>query len=308
MDTAKIIIFLIVAIVLTLFFISNVPNIITRLETMPTKKPVGTFIQQPVYTPITPTPTPTPTQTPITATTTYLSHISDYEIPNDFKREQLSPYFRKVRISSASAYSTADYPSKISLNYYLSTDETINITDWKIKSNKGEIEIPKAIDNYDLSVLSVPKDIILQNYGYINIHSNKSAVNQNIRLNKCAGYLENFYNFVPSLPQSCPLIYESRSEISGLAGYCQSYIYSIGSCKLPDAAIYNSFPGTEEGNACRNYLNTISYGSCLKKHSKDDDFFKNEWWLWVDKIILDQTHDRLRLFDEKKLLVDEYIY
>ena len=308
MDTAKIIIFLIVAIVLTLFFISNVPNIITKLETMPTKKSVGTFIQQPVYTPITPTPTPTPTQTPITATTTYLSHISDYEIPNDFKREQLSPYFRKVRISSASAYSTADYPSKISLNYYLSTGETLNIANWKIKSNKGEIEIPKAIDNYDLSASSVPKDIILQNYGYINIHSNKSAVNQNIRLNKCSSYLENFHNFVPSLPQSCPLIYESRSEISGLAGYCQSYIYSIGSCKLPDASIYNSFPGTEEGNACRNYLNTISYGSCLKKHSKDDDFFKNEWWLWVNKIILDQTHDRLRLFDGKGLLVDEYIY
>src|SRR3989344_1588569 len=168
MDTAKIIIFLIVSIVLTLFFISNIPNIISNLETMPTKKSAGTFIQQPTYTP--PTPTPASTPAPITATTTYLLHISDYEIPNSFKREQLSPYFRKIRISSASAYSTFNYPSKISLNYYLNSGENLNITGWKIKSNDGEIEIPKAIDNYDLSASYIPKDIILQNYGYINIH------------------------------------------------------------------------------------------------------------------------------------------
>ncbi|MEK7635528.1 MAG: hypothetical protein AAB405_00345 [Patescibacteria group bacterium] len=311
MDTIKIIFFLIIAIVLTMFFLSNVPNIISRLETMPPKKTTESFIQKPIYTPpaTTPIQTPPPTPSPINSTTTYyLPYVSDYEIPNGLKREQLSPYFRKVRISSASAYSTVNYPSKISLNYYLNGGEAINITRWKIRSNKGEIEIPKAVDNYDLSILAVPKDIILQNYGYIDIYSNKSAINQNIRLNKCAGYLENFYDFVPSLTQNCPLIYESRAEIAGLAGYCQSYIYSLGSCKLPDTAIYNSFPGTDEGNACRAYLNTISYGTCLKKHSKDDDFFKNEWWLWVDKIILDQIHDRLRLFDEKELLVDEYIY
>lgn len=310
MDTVKIIIFLIIAVVLTIFFISNVPHIISRLETMPIKKPTETFIQHPSYQPSAPTPVPTPlpTPSPVSATTTYLPYISDYEIPNDFKREQLSPYFRKARISSASAYSTVNYPSKISLNSYLNSGEIINITDWKIKSNNGEIKIPKAVDNYDLSISAVPKDIILQNYSYLNIYSNKSAINQNIRLNKCAGYLENFYNFIPSLPQNCPIIYESRSEIAGLAGYCQSYIYSLGSCKLPDATIYNSFPGTNEGNACRAYLNTISYGACLKKHSKDEDFFKNEWWVWVDKIILDPIHDRLRLFDEKWLLVDEYIY
>lgn len=277
---------------------------------MPTKKPAETFIQMPAYTPPSPTqyPSQSPAATSTQATTTYLPHVSDYEIPNNFKREQLSPYFRKIRISSASAYSTINYHSKISLNSYLNNNETINITGWKIKSNNGEIEIPKAVDNYDLSILAVPKDIILKNYGYLNIYSNKSAINQNIRLNKCAGYLENFYNFVPPLSQNCPLIYESRSAIAGLAGYCQSYIYSIGSCKLPDTAIYNSFPGTDEGNACRNYLNTISYSTCLKKHSKDEDFFKNEWWIWVAKIILDQTHDRLRLFDEKGLLADEYIY
>lgn len=308
MDTVKIIIFLIVAVVLTMFFISNVPNIISRLQTMPPKKTSQTFIQKPTYQPPTPTPAPSPTPSPISATTTYLPHISNYEIPNGFTREQLSPYFRKIRIYSASAYSTANYPSKISLNYNLDKDESVNITNWKIKSNKGEIEIPRAVDNYNLSISAAPKDIILQNYGYINIYSNKSVINQNIRLNKCIGYLENFYNFIPSLSQNCPRIYESRSEIAGLAGYCQSYIYSLGSCKLPDTNIYNSFPGTEEGNTCRNYLNTISYGTCLKKYSKDDDFFKNEWWIWVDKTILDPVHDRLRLFDEKGLLVDEYIY
>ncbi|MDP3015028.1 MAG: hypothetical protein Q8N28_01275 [bacterium] len=140
----------------------------------------------------------------------------------------------------------------------------------------------------------------------INIYSNKSPFNRNLRLNKCIGYLEENYDFNSALPQNCPSI--PRSEFAHLSGQCQSYILSLWGCKLPDVSFYNFLPGTDEGNACRQFLNTISHGSCYRKHRYDLDFLSNEWRVWIDYDILDKYHDRLRLLDKNGLLVDEYIY
>lgn len=86
---------------------------------------------------------------------------------------------------------------------------------------------------------------------------------------------------------------------------------SLGSCEIPSADNYNSFPGTDQGNTCRAYLNTISYGNCFNKYRNDGDFLLNEWWLWIDKNtfdIFDLRHDAVRLFDKEGKLVDQYVY
>lgn len=234
--------------------------------------------------------------------------IPDSQIPSGFTREQLSPYFQKITVSSVSpnrSQSVSSY-STIRLSSGISGNETINITGWKIKSNRREIIIPQAIGVYSPQNWEPEIDIVLSRGNYIYIYSNKSAFNRNLRLNKCTGFLENTYDFIPSIPQNCPSI--SRSEYSYLSGECQSYIMSLRGCELPKTSFYNSFPGTNEGNACRAFLNTISPGSCFKKYRNDADFLSNEWRVWVNTDILDQSHDRILLYDKSGLLVDEYNY
>lgn len=253
------------------------------------------------------------TQTPQTQTTTkkpsYLPNITDLQIPKGFSREQLSPYFGQIKIYSVSYSSSETTPSEIKINSdFQNKNKSINISGWKIKSNLRELEIPKAINIYEPSGSSQETDIYFESGNNMNIYSNTSAIGKNFRLNKCIGYLENFYKFTPPLSLNCPPIY-SREEISTYAGYCQNYIMSIGSCKLPDINYYNSIPGTDQGNACRQFLNSISYNNCFQKHKNDNDFLSKEFRIWVNQnTLLDPQHDRLLLFDENGLLVSEYIY
>ncbi|MEE8131527.1 MAG: hypothetical protein V3T98_00535 [Candidatus Paceibacterota bacterium] len=236
------------------------------------------------------------------------STIPESQIPHGFTREQLSSYFQKIRISSVSPNRSQSvlYYSTIRFSSRLSGDETMNITGWKIKSNRHEIIIPQAIRNYSPLTWKPEQDIVLSKSNYVYIYSNKSAFGKNLRLNKCIGYLEDTYGFNPSLPQNCPSI--PRQEYSYLLGECQSYIRSLRGCELPDVSFYNSLPGTSEGNECRAFLNTISHGSCYKKYRYDSDFLSNEWRVWVDADILGPQHDRVLLYDKDGLLVDEYSY
>lgn len=233
--------------------------------------------------------------------------ISGYAIPNGYTYSQISPFFQKIRISEvySSAYSV--YPSQIKLaSYFTQKSQRIDITGWKIKSNKNEIIIPQAVNLYDLLGYAVDSDIILEPNSYVNIYSNTSAVNKNLRLNKCMGYLENDFAFMPSLERGCPAI--SRASIAYLSGTCQSYILSLNSCQIPSIATYNSFPGGDDGNKCRAFLSNLNYTSCVKEHRNDIDFYLNDWRVWANRQILDPQHDTVSLFDSTGLLVDQYIY
>ncbi len=233
--------------------------------------------------------------------------IPDYLIPSGYSREELSPYFQQVSISSISASSFyGSYPAQVRIYSHLSEEEKIDITGWKIKSNRNEFKIPQAVDIYEPSGMASPTDIVISGNSSILILEGRSPINKSFRLNKCVGYLANNYDFYPSLPQDCPSI--PRSEISYLSGQCQSYIDSLSGCEAPDISFYNSLPGNDEGNACRAFLSTINHNSCFQKYRPDGDFLSNEWWVWVNTISLDSQHDRVMIFDEKGLLVDEYIY
>ncbi|MEK7593148.1 MAG: hypothetical protein AAB464_00295 [Patescibacteria group bacterium] len=236
-----------------------------------------------------------------------IEEIPDYKIPAGFTREKLSSYFEKIQISSVSVYSYGNNPKSIQLYSYPKKDESINISGWKIKGNRYEFIIPQAIKIYNPESDNKEEDIVLSGSNYLIFYSSKSPFSRNLRLNKCSGYLNNFYDFNPDLPNNCPGI--ERSEYSGFSGQCQSYLMSLGRCKMPDVNFYNSLPGTDQGNACRAFLNTISHAACFKKYSQDNDFLSNEWRIWINEDFrFDSSHDRLFLFDKEELLVDEYIY
>jgi hypothetical protein len=222
---------------------------------------------------------------------------------------QATPTNQRAYISSASISGYPQQYTRIIIYSRLKEGETVNITGWKLKSNKGTITIPQAVEIYDPSGFTPSSDIILKPGNYVELYSLTSPLNRNLRLNKCMGYLEQTYNFQPIyLPSNCPTF--SSSEIRYLSGQCQSYIWSLGYCKIPDASFYNSLPGSDEGNTCREFLQNIGYGSCFRNHKTDSDFLSNNWIVWLDQqnINLDSQHDYLRLYDKQGNLVSEYNY
>ena len=136
------------------------------------------------------------------------------------------------------------------------------------------------------------------------IYSSVSAFGRNLRLNKCTGYLENTYDFIPSLPRNCPTI--PRSEMYYLKGSCQNYLNSLSSCKVPDPN--NTIVAWDEN--CRQFVEraNINYKGCFDRYRTDPDFLSKEWWVWIGINILDPYHDRVLLLDKNGLLVDIYIY
>jgi hypothetical protein len=300
----KIIIFLLILIGVGIYIFTKAPKFSEIIERIPGQK---------VFLKPTPKPAvPLPTYPIMPAPTISVEpEIPDYLIPAGFERKDLSPYFQKIRIASAYASFWNYTPDQIRISSYFNKGEAINIMGWKIKGNRREVIIPRAINIYEPSGLMSEEDIILTANNYVDIYSSRSPINRNFRLNKCTGYLENTYNFYPSLPRNCPSI--PRSEINHLSGQCQSYILSLWGCKAPDVSFYNSLPGTDEGNLCRQFLNTINHGTCFQKHRFDSDFLSNEWRVWIGQRIipediLDPQHDRLLLFDKQGLLVDEHTY
>ncbi|MEK7657959.1 MAG: hypothetical protein AAB366_02070 [Patescibacteria group bacterium] len=307
MKNAKIIMLFIVFVGVVIYLAFNWQILIKKIQTQLEFRPL---FRLPVKTEFVKTKgEAAPMATSVAAIATSASEIPDYLIPLGFKREELSSYFQKIRISSVSPSSWSSYPASLRLYSYIQKGESINITGWKIKSNQRSFEIFKSIDIYRLEGPFDETDIILPQNGSLTIYGAKNPFNKNLRLNKCSGYLNNLYDFNPDLPRNCPLI--SRESYKNLSGECQSYIMSLGSCEIPSADNYNSFPGTDQGNTCRAYLNTISYGNCFNKYRNDGDFLLNEWWLWIDKNtfdIFDLRHDAVRLFDKEGKLVDQYVY
>jgi len=241
-----------------------------------------------------------------TNTTPSLSPIQTNE-PNENKKdpEALSPYFEKVRISEIRNESYY-YPSLIGLTYYLDPNEKINLTGWKVKGRQGEIIIPKAIKKYQPYFQA--EDVIVENYGtiYLINAQNPLGINKNFQLNKCMGYLTNYYNFYPSFFTSCSS-YPQLSQISYLNPECQEFILRLSNCEIPD---YSKNSKIAMDSQCVSYLNSnFNYDSCFKKYSNDSDFLLNIWYLYVGgSNIAHPLHDTLYIFDQKGLLVYKYIY
>jgi len=298
----KTILFLVVLVGIAAYFLSHAPLIFQSLPQEKILFPITSLTSK------LPAANSAPTQ--ILPSTEISSLIPDYLIPSGFTRAALSPYFQKVRISSAFASNYSGYPSQFNLYGYLSNSEKINITGWRIKTNHGEFIIPQAVNIYDFSGFSFEQDIIISGSANINIYSNRSPINLNFRLNKCTGYLQNNYEFNPALPRNCPLV--NRSEVVYLSGQCQNYIFSLGSCEASSINFSNSLAGTDEGNACRQFLSAINQNTCYQKHHWETDFLLNEWRIWMNwtnlNNILDSQHDTVQLFDTQGLLVDQYIY
>ena len=248
-----------------------------------------------------PAPTPVPTPTPAPAQT-----INPADIPPGFTVNQLSPYFHEVRIGGLSPGPTDFYSGGYGqISLYASYDNpstTVDVTGWEVKSNRGGVFVPQAVQLYDPFGLNPPSDIIMKNADQLYIYSSSAPVN--LRLNECIGYLPNRSQFNPTLPQSCPSV--QTQGIQSFTGACQNYIYSLNGCQQPDFADPN-FPSYDY--ACEQYLTgKYNYSWCYNTYFSDSQFLSNQIWVWTGSSPLDPSHDQAELLDRNGLLVDYTTY
>jgi hypothetical protein len=230
--------------------------------------------------------------------------INPSEIPAGFTLAQLSPYFKKITFGGVSPSNPYYYGTITLSSYGLAPSDTVDITGWQIKTNRGGEYIPQAIDLYDPSGLAAPSDIFLRQNQEVYIYSSPGPFN--LRLNECIGYIGNTNKFTPPLPQNCPYVDEQAISKMGFTGSCESYIYSLGACQVPDP---NNVQVPQTDYACQNYLeNNFNYKACFNAHASDADFLSSQWWIWAGSSPLDEYHDTVNLLDRNGLLADQYVY
>ena len=230
--------------------------------------------------------------------------------PNGFTVSQLSPYYGMVKINSVRPqYSWTD-PSEFTLSSNYANTNLVDITGWRLASNKGAYAaiIPQGVADYNPTGPFLDGDIILESGNTVYVSSIKSPISKNFRLNKCTGYLNEQYSFNPSIQSNCPSLY-NRNEISQFNGKCQSFILSQYGCHTPTPDEINLAAGYQD-SACRAFLDRFNFNSCYSAHRGDSDFFLREWRIWLGGVSIpfDPQHDRILLLDTKGLLVDQYIY
>lgn len=240
---------------------------------------------------------------PTSAPTSTAPQISPQEIPQGFTLQQLSPYFRKVHLTSLSV---GGFGLIGQVGFYTSfgQGEQVDVTGWRVQGNRGALFVPKAVQVYDAVGLTPETNIVLKSGDSLYLYSGgQSAVGKNIRLNKCLGYLPTANNFKPGIPRSCPPV--DRAELVNFSGQCQNYIQSLGSCTVPD---FGDVRIPLPDYACRAFLEKLNYRGCVERYGKDKDFLQNQVYGWIGAVPFDQYHDKIRLFDGKGLLVDTYEY
>ncbi|GEM_PF-1736275 len=235
-------------------------------------------------------------------------------LPYGFTAADLSPYFKQIVISKVTLphpvkNKPASVLTEINLASKIGVKEKVNLTGWKLQGNNGFAFIPAGSEILSPDVYKNTGGIVVQAGETVRLFSNKAPFSANFKMNKCIGYL-NVNRFVPELPRQCPLIYQTRSQLSTYGAACQDYVLSLKVCDGP----LTKLPTFNDLNCFNTLLKNAEYPGCFVAHHNDKDFFSKEWRVWLGSVakgdvsFLDARHDRLLLFDNNGLLVYEYFY
>lgn len=208
-----------------------------------------------------------------------------------------SPWYRKV------TFSTSGNGKTVSL--YNSSKETINITNWKIKSEFGTYAIGQAVRIVDPRLTQVNSDIILQPGGRATLKAATTSLGYSFLPNRCFPFLTHAYKFDFSISGYCNKLsndeYLNLRRRQFLSESCINFIKSY-SCRTPDA---KALQRIEKDTSCKNYvLENLNYQSCFQKYHNEADFFSKEWrgYARVTQLFFPR-YDRVKLFDAQDLPV-----
>lgn len=216
------------------------------------------------------------------------------------KHPKIGESIYKDKINIGSIYFSGGGQISLKSSYF--SQDSVNLTGWKIKSvKKGEKIIGKAvtIPQFD----SASSDILLSGGDSVDIIIGPSPLGNNFRVNNCFGWLSTIYSIDYSLDY-CPGKFKIE-ELTDLDSSCSELILQTSSCGAPSEDALNNQSG-----ACRDWaLKNMNYNSCVLNHKNDSNFYKG-WKIYTGNKtpIFDPLHDKIELRDQNGLLVDYYEY
>jgi len=212
----------------------------------------------------------------------------------------LSPYLGKIVIETVNSWFGSENIVIRNLG-----DSAVEISGWRVRSRAGEIIIPQAVKVFYLGALNLRGPLRLAPGERALIYTGSGSPGENLRLNRCVGYLNKQANVSPSFGSDCPR--PEYWEIKNFSRKCQDFIQALGTCEITDP----NEPTLIDEPECRQWLTeNLNYNACVMRHQFEADFFGNEWrvWLGSGQDMYDAAHDNIVLYDAASQVVDRRDY
>lgn len=190
-------------------------------------------------------------------------------------------------------------------------EENISIGGWQLESliSKKKVVIGGAAPLFRSGVINSEPTISLKAGEKIIISTGRSPIGASFRVNKCAGYFEQFQDFSPRLRASCPRPSDEFDRFANMPindFTCEDIVDRMRSCEMP----LSSLPiGTT--NECSEFISSaINYTGCVKNHRDDLDFIEDEWRVFLGRSeeLWREKRETIRLLDNEGKVVDTYTY
>jgi hypothetical protein len=222
-----------------------------------------------------------------------------------------SPYRGMVRLSRGHASE-----SDVSREYLVLTADPnvqtqLSLAGWSLQSQLTgtRIAIPLAASPMQQGIINSVQPIALRGGEEVVLVSGGSPVGVSFKENICTGYLSQMQEFEPALSNSCPAPRDAMPlTLQNLQKYgeeCVDYVATIPQCNYP-----SELPATLSP-ACRTFVaNTFSHNGCVSAFRLRVPFTLGTWRAYAGSGVelWRNTHDAIRLLDDKGRTVDALVY
>jgi hypothetical protein len=222
------------------------------------------------------------------------------------------PGAHRAAITLQNGSAATQDPNKQYVEIVASNDNTepVNITGWTLVSGAtGASDVIKqgAYLPYAGQINNL-NDIALVPGAKAVVTTGRAPSGSSFRLNTCTGYFEQFQDFAPSLPLTCPYPKNENlpTGVNGLDDACLDYIDTLQRCTINVSGLPLTLNST-----CQNYINQkITYSTCVDTHKNEPDFYKKEWRIFLgrDTPLWKEKRETIKLLDSSGATVSSFSY
>ncbi|OGZ46638.1 MAG: hypothetical protein A3J54_01215 [Candidatus Ryanbacteria bacterium RIFCSPHIGHO2_02_FULL_45_13b] len=214
-----------------------------------------------------------------------------------------STFYKLIDISIFSGKNTNPLSERVTLTNR-SKSESISVTGWEFETSLGTRFIIPSAYNLPGVLDALLGPIVLPPGGKLRITVGKQEKYSAFRENICTGYFVEQTKFTPSISKQCP---ETDSfDLLYLGDKCIATIDKVPRCTIPTETHFFA-----QSSECSSYMiQNLSYAGCVRNNRNKEDFYKNEWFVWLnrDTEIFRNIHETLTLYDIGGKFVDSREY
>jgi|GEM_PF-3284876 len=223
--------------------------------------------------------------------------------PPSTVEEKEKEYQRNFKIFLQNPRSRNPDTEYIDVEYNSPSKESVDISDWTLSNKSGFSITIGSVTNFP-GIGSTPNTsrLTLAGSGRVHIITGRSPRGENFRLNKCSEYFSQHQTYVPSISVFCPSL-SREPGVDALDDECFDFVRRFGSCRIPTQS---ELPAGARNADCREFISkTINYSGCTSNHRNDLDFFKNEWWVYLNRPehVWSDIRDTITLTNERGIVI-----